>query len=92
MVARVFANSFKCHTHKQNTVPNASFVCTVGEGCTLDGVAWAIPSDVFGVVWKELVLVTLCVSYAGKGMGQNILSAGQSEHVRRHTTSATYYN
>ena len=36
----------------------AYFVCTVGDGSTLDGVAWTSASDVFGVVWKELVLIT----------------------------------
>ena len=35
--------------------PSSSFVCTMNDGCTLDGVAWT--SDVFGVVWKELALI-----------------------------------
>lgn len=64
---------------KQKALPNASFVCTVGEGCALEGVAWTVPSEVFGVVWKELVLITLCVSYPMKEMGQNALPAEKSE-------------
>lgn len=50
-------------------LPNASFVCTVGDGCTVEGVAWTMPSDVFGVVCKELALTTLCVSHPIKEMG-----------------------
>ena len=38
--------------------PRAYFVCTVGDGYTLDSVAWMSASDMFGVVWKELVLIT----------------------------------
>lgn len=64
---------------KPKALPKASFVCTVGDGCTLDGVAWTVPSDVFGVVWKEPVLTTLCVSDPIKEKEQNALPVEESE-------------
>lgn len=51
------------YIYKQNILPNASLVWTVGDGCTLHGVPWTIPNDVFGVVWKSLMLATLFVSH-----------------------------
>lgn len=65
-------------------------MCTVGDGCTLDGVAWTIPNDVFGVVWKELMLATLFVSHTSKGAGQKVLT--MSMLLRTHQKAHDYNN
>ena len=58
-------------------------MCTVGDGCALDGVAWTSPRDVFGVVWKELVLTTFCVSHPFKEMGTKCHVSGEIRIIRK---------